>query len=418
MSSAVTETEPKPIVACTIAHDLGEFGQLVETMDTELGEHWGDLNFDDAEAFLKSPESEELEFVAITVWGRDEDVLLRAATLINTVKEYDIAVILVTKDVSPAILHQLMRLGADEFIPYPIPQGALSDAIQRISRPKEVIVQKVVEVPVQMGGAQGQSQRATRNGAVFAVHGLAGGVGASTFAINLAWELSHLEKGDNPKVLLMDLDLQFGSSATYLDLPRREVVFELLSDVASMDDEVFQQALVTVDANFQVLSNPPELLPLDLLGPEDIELLIERARSNFDYVIIDMPTTLVQWSETVLDKSDVYFSLIELDLRSAQNSMRLVRALKAEDLPYEKMKYVLNKAPKFTDISGKSRVRKMAESLEIDLEVQLPEGGKQITQSNDHGLSLAQTAPKNPLRKEIQKLAQSVHEIAATDVAA
>ena len=60
----------------------------------------------------------------------------------------------------------------------------------------------------------------------------------------------------------------------------------------------------------------------------------------------------------------------------------------------------------------------MAESLEIDLEVQLPEGGKQITQSNDHGLSLAQTAPKNPLRKEIQKLAQSVHEIAATDVAA
>jgi pilus assembly protein CpaE len=34
----------------------------------------------------------------------------------------------------------------------------------------------------------------------------------------------------------------------------------------------------------------------------------------------------------------------------------------------------------------------------------LPDGGKQVTQANDHGLPLAETAAKNPLRKEIQKL--------------
>ena len=45
---------------------------------------------------------------------------------------------------------------------------------------------------------------------------------------------------------------------------------------------------------------------------------------------------------------------MELDLRSAQNMLRLIRALKAEDLPHEKLRFVLNRAPKFTDLSARA----------------------------------------------------------------
>ena len=72
------------------------------------------------------------------------------------------------------------------------------------------------------------------------------------------------------------------------------------------------------------------------------------------------------------------------------------------------MRYVLNRAPKFTDLSAKARVKRMAESLDIDIEVQLPDGGEQVTQANDHGLPIAENAAKNPLRKELQKLAKSL----------
>jgi pilus assembly protein CpaE len=41
----------------------------------------------------------------------------------------------------------------------------------------------------------------------------------------------------------------------------------------------------------------------------------------------------------------------------------------------------------------------------------LPDGGAQVTQANDHGLPLSETAAKNPLRKEIQKLANSLFEL-------
>ena len=61
--------------------------------------------------------------------------------------------------------------------------------------------------------------------------------------------------------------------------------------------------------------------------------------------------------------------------------------------------------------SGKGRVKRLADSLEIKIEVHLPDGTKQVTQACDHGEPLAEVAPKNPLRREIEKLAHSVHEL-------
>ena len=118
------------------------------------------------------------------------------------------------------------------------------------------------------------------------------------------------------------------------------------------------------------------------------------------------------WSDEELDAIVAdYFAMLELDLRSAQNVLRLVRALKAEGLPHEKLRFALNRAPKFTDLSAKSRVKRMAESLDISFEVQLSDGGAQVTQANDHGLPLAESAGKNVLRRDIQKLAKSLYEL-------
>ena len=41
-----------------------------------------------------------------------------------------------------------------------------------------------------------------------------------------------------------------------------------------------------------------------------------------------------------------------------------------------------------------------------------------MTQGADHGLPLAASAPKNPLRKEIAKLATSLHELGKAEAEA
>ena len=185
----------------------------------------------------------------------------------------------------------------------------------------------------------------------------------------------------------------------------------MLSDTENMDEESFGQALLTYEDQLQVLTAPTDMLPLDLISSEEIDRVLQMARNQFDYVVVDMPSTLVQWSETVLTSSHIYFAMLELDMRCAQNTLRFKRALQAEDLPIEKLRYILNRAPKFTDLNAKSRVKRLAESLDISMDVQMPDGGKPITQANDHGMPLANSAPKSPLRREIAKLAASIHDL-------
>lgn len=414
-SVATLQPDPAPIVACTISRDVQNFDLLIDDMEQELGESWGDLSFDDAIVFLGQPDAATLEFVAIAVNAEDEADLGRISDIIRSAKARNIKVVLIADQLGPMALHQLLRLGADDFVPYPLPEGALHDAIVRMRAPAPgpaptapaedpAIAQEQVSTPK-------FKARGDREGVVLPIHGLAGGTGASTFAVNLAWELATISKTDAPRVCLLDFDFQYGSVATYLDLPRKEMIFEVLTDTANIDSDAFLQSMLTFNERLHVFTAPADMLPLDIITPEDIGRLVDMAAANFDYVLIDMPKTIVSWTEAVLTRAHVYFALMELDLRSAQNVLRLIRALKAEALPHEKLRYVLNRAPKFTDLSGKSRVKRMAESLDISIEVQLPDGSVQVTQANDHGLPLAENAAKNPLRKEIQKLAKSLHDL-------
>jgi pilus assembly protein CpaE len=420
-TAANLNPDPAPILACTISRDVQNFDVLIDDMETELGEHWGDLSFEDAVTFLGQPEASQLEFVAVAVESADTQDLTLITNILRMAKAKGIKAILIAHEVSPVTLHQLLRLGADDFVPYPLPDGALHEAIERIRQPAPQSApaatpppgKKAESAPEDIPEARSPSFKAKgdRDAVVLPVHGMSGGVGASTFACNLAWELATVSKTDAPRVCLLDFDFQFGAVSTYLDLPRKEAIFELLQDTAGADGESFLRSMLTFNDKLHVFTAPPDMLPLDIVQGEDIDRLIDLAQANFDFVVIDMPSTIVSWTETVLNRAHVYFALMELDLRSAQNVLRLVRALKAEDLPLEKLRYVLNRAPKFTDLSAKSRVRRMAESLDIDIEVQLPDGGAQVTQANDHGLPLGETAAKNPMRKEIAKLAKSLFDL-------
>ncbi|ARE41385.1 Type II/IV secretion system ATPase TadZ/CpaE, associated with Flp pilus assembly [Rhodovulum sp. P5] len=406
--TAALHPDPAPIAACTVSRDIRNFDLLVEDMGAELGENWGDLGLQDIIDFFDHPEAAGLEFIAIAVDGEDEENIGFLGRVVRTAKSNGVKVIVVVKDVSPIALHQLMREGADDFVPYPLPEGALHDAIDRARRAD----------PPPPAAAEAAHRRATaskpdRDGVVLPVHGLAGGVGASTFAVNLAWELTLAAKDRDKRVCLIDLDLQFGSVATYLDLPRKEAVFELLSDISAMDSDSFMQALQTYGNDLHVLTAPADILPLDLISSDDVRTLIDMARGQFDFVIVDMPTTLVQWSEAVLTKASLYFALLELDMRSAQNTVRLIRALRAEELPFERLRFAMNRAPKRSELSARSRVKRMAESLDIAIDILLPDSGKMVAQSGDEGVPLANSAGKSPLRREIQKLAVSLFELTA-----
>ncbi|CUX79674.1 MAG: Tad secretion system pilus assembly protein TadZ [Roseibaca calidilacus] len=407
--TAISPTNTDLIRACTVSRDVQNFDLLIEDMETEFGESWGDLTFAEAHAFMSEPDAGALEVIAIALDDADEPSVNIVRAIIEKAAARGIHILLIAEALSPILLHQLLRAGAEDFVPYPLPENALHEAIERLHKTDQA----------QVDYASAMAAPGGKHGSVLAVQALCGGAGATNFAINLGWELVQLSKSDSRSVCILDFDFQSGSVATYLDLARTEKVYELLSQTASMDADAFFAALQVFQDKLHVLTAPSDMLPLDLLSPEEIDRIVAMACAHFDYVIVDLPRAIMHWTETVLNMSDTFFALMELDMRSAQNTLRMIRALKADGIDLSKHRFVLNRAPKFTDLGGKSRAKRMAESLGIELNIYLPDGGLQVRDANDHGLPLAEFAAKNPLLKEIRKTATELHSVAtATKMAA
>lgn len=371
----------------------GLSGQLDQAFGTGC---WIFTNFQDGPDAIASAAEAGAEFFLIGAQRDDPASIQSAGELISTAKDLNLKVILLAEALSPTAMHELMRAGADDFAPLPLPASALVDSVTRMSSAP------VSSLP------SGPSRR----GKVFPIYGAAGGVGASTLAVNLAWEVAlEVEKSER-RVALLDFNFQYGSVATYLDLPRREAIYELLSDTSTMDEEGFGQALTNYANKMAVLTAPMDALPLDIISPDDVRSLINLARSNYDFIFIDLPQTLAHWSDLVLTESEAFYALMEGDMRSAQNMLRFIRTVKAEELPFDKIQICQNRSPSFTDLAGKSRSRRLEESLSVSFSYRLPDGGKQVASACDQGTPLAKAAKGNALRKEIRKMAKDVIQIA------
>jgi pilus assembly protein CpaE len=369
---------------------------LIKDLDTQFGEdQWLEVPADDTENMLSITSAED-SFVIVALSSDESEVVDATAQLIRQARECGLMVLLVVGDISSRTMHQIMREGVAEFAPYPEPAGALMDAIDRLR-----LARSSGNLPaVTSTGAP------RRLGKVVAFYGVAGGVGASTFAVNFAWELTLRTRREGRRVALLDFNFQYGSIATFLDVPRREAVYELVSEAANLDQTGLTQALSTYQDKLHVLTAPRDALPLDIVSPADIDAIINLARESFDYVVIDLPQALMNWSEKVYAAADDFYAVMEIDMRSAQNMYRFLRTLKAEDMNLDKLRFVLNRAPGLTDLSGKTRVKRVAESLGITFHHQIVDGGKQIVNSCDQGTPLADSARSSPVRKEILRMVE------------
>ncbi len=393
---ALIKLKERVIEVFAATRDIKKFPMLSAELSGQFAKNWAVGSFREAMKSLQRGSLDNMEFVVVCVDKDDEDDLQPVLEFIKGVKERGAKTILIANDVSPAALHTLLRQGADDFIPYPFPENALGESLDRLR-------QKPVET-----AKPSEPEPIRHHGFVLPVFGLAGGVGATTYAVNMAWELATHGKKAKTRVAILDLNFQSGSVATYLDLQRRDQVTEMLTDMDNLTPEIFAQSLTSYKSRLAVLTAPPETMPLDIVDGDAIHRLLALAQTRYDFVVVDMPPVLVNWTADVLQIAETFFGVLNLDMRSAQNVMRFIRTLKAEELPEEKLQFILNFAPTFTDLSGKARAKRFSESLGINIDIHLPAGGKAVLAACDQGTPLEIAASKNALRKEIRKISEAL----------
>ena len=180
-------------------------------------------------------------------------------------------------------------------MPYPLPENALHDAIERLHKAE----QKSAEV------TRGKTGR--NMGTVLAVQSLCGGAGGTNFAVNLGWELCQPVQGASKRsAFWISISNPGRSQPTWTWRAPKKCMNCCRKPIPWMPTP-FSRRLQVFQEKMHVLTAPSDMLPLDLLSPEEIERVIAMAQAHFDYVIIDLPRAVMHWTETVLNMSDLFW---------------------------------------------------------------------------------------------------------------
>jgi pilus assembly protein CpaE len=237
-----------------------------------------------------------------------------------------IPVVVTAGDLGPAAIRRLLRHGASDFIAQPIDRAEVLD---------------VLKLADHRARRQIPAQQPT--GRIFTFSRANGGAGATTLAVNVAHALARPNRRKQAKVCLLDLDLHFGTAALQLDLRPNASLIEIAQAPERLDAALFAHSLVEHRSGLRVLTAPSTPMPLEELKPAVVKRLLELARAEFDYVIVDLPIALTQWTETVLSHSDLVYLVTQLNVPAVRQLRRLLDIIEEVGLYNLPVQLVLNR---------------------------------------------------------------------------
>lgn len=240
-----------------------------------------------------------------------------------------------------------------------------------------------------------------RGGKLYLVARSRGGVGATTFAVNLALALRQRDRRTPRSVAIVDLDLQFGTVASALDMTDRGGLLALAQLDHDPDQHAIRAALQTHDSGLGVLPAPRRPVPLDALDAARAEAIFAALLATHDAVVADLPPALIDWLEPLLRRSDRLFMVTDLAVTSVDCARRILDTFR-EDAPGLVVETVVSRErkPFFT-----GRVeREIAKVLDQPLTHWLPADPKRARLALDRGEPMVALAPHCGWSRRLRKI--------------
>ena len=177
-----------------------------------------------------------------------------------------------------------------------------------------------------------------------------GGTGCTTLAVNLALAMQDI-LGTDSKICLLDANLQFGDVSIFMKLQATRTLADLAPHVEDLDLDLLKTVLIPHSSGVNVLVAPPTPEEAELFrdGERDdsgvnshIKTILDFARHQFDYIIIDTAHQVDNILLTAIDVSDLLLVVtrpVIPEIRGARLFMDLLHKL---DYGMEKVALVIN----------------------------------------------------------------------------
>ncbi|MEU7086118.1 CpaE family protein [Streptomyces achromogenes] len=220
-------------------------------------------------------------------------------------------VVLVTSDASPGLFAAAMDSGARGLVGLPLSYEELAGRVQAVAQ---------WSAGVRRHLGHGAETPAGAGGTVVTVSGAKGGVGATLTAVQLALAA----QASGRATALVDLDLQSGDIASYLDVQFRRSVADLAA-ITDISPRVLADAVFRHDTGLALLLAPAEGERGEEVTDRAARQLIGALRSRYEAVVVDCGAQLGGAGAAAVETADTALLVTTPDVIAVRAAKRTVR---------------------------------------------------------------------------------------------
>ncbi|MDX2593867.1 MULTISPECIES: AAA family ATPase [Streptomyces] len=222
-----------------------------------------------------------------------------------------VGVILVTTDASPGLFAAAMDSGARGLVSLPLSYEELASRVQAVAQWSTGVRRHLGHGADVLGGA---------GGTVVTVSGAKGGVGATVTAVQLALAA----QASGRATALVDLDLQTGDVASYLDVQFRRSVVDLAT-ITDISHRVLADAVFRHDTGLALLLAPAEGERGEEVTDRAARQVVSALRSRYEVVVVDCGAQLGGASAAAVEMADAALLVTTPDVVAVRAAKRTVR---------------------------------------------------------------------------------------------
>jgi len=279
-------------------------------------------------------------------------------------------------------LMRAMQLGVRELLSLPLNREAVEAAIKRVQTAK-------------------QRQTAPTQSTVVGVTGHKGGVGTTTIAINLAVALAEIQ---TERCALVDLGRPFPDIGNFLDHETTYDLCDVLHNIGELDQSFVKKIMQPYGENLDILHGISDFKEQDSLNLEGVGKIFLMLRGLYKYIVVDLGHLFDDLFFRVFQEADLVLLLTELNVPNFRNLRRLWPMLREWDQMRRKVKIVVNRHNKNSDLG----MRELEKILEEPPYAILPSDYHPLIKAINQGVSLAKVDSRSKLYVALKDLAAKV----------